>query len=130
MPSDPNPVTEKRLQELLEPFVTKEFLTTALEPYVTKEFLTKALEPYATKEDLKTALNERTNQILEVLAQFMQQSETQYQDLKTELRSYAGVLIEEAETRFLKTSNDRISICEDRLNNHETRLDKIETVVL
>jgi len=107
--SDRNkPVTEERLQEILQ----------------------VVLKKYATKKELVEALKENNIELLEMFHVMMKQSESQYKDLKQELRTYAGVLIEDAEARFLKTGHDRISVCEDRLKAHETRLIKVETVVL
>lgn len=97
---------------------------------VTEKRLQVVLNKYPTKEELKEALKENNIELLEMFHLMMKQSEAQYKDLKQELRTYAGVLIEEAEERFLKTGYDRISVCEDRLKAHETRLIKVETVVL
>lgn len=92
---------------------------------VTKKDLDKKLEGYPTTEVMKKSIRNSTNEVLEMMTTMMRQQE----DFKLELKQYCGVLIEDAEERFLKTGYDKISVNSDKLQSHDDRIGKLEVAV-
>ncbi len=84
-------------------FVTKEDLLVLLEKYATKDDLKFALEKYATKDDL----NEKFNEVLNK------------EDLMIKL-------LKDMQEEIVAGNGGRYRQ-EDRINNHEIRIKKLET---
>lgn len=111
---------------------------------VTKGELKEVLKDYPTKKDLKVFGQELKQElhhdmgvmfdgVLEALREMreesLRQNEETRQVLREEFKSYTGVLIEDAEERFLKSSHDQVSAHGNRIDNHEGRIEKLETAV-
>ena len=80
----------------------------------------------ATKEDIQMLLESMQQMGKEIEQKLEQKLEQKHE----ETRRHLSVLIEDAEERFLQTSHDKISVHEDRLNNHKGRITRLEKAIL
>lgn len=104
---------DKRFDRIETTFVTKKYLDEKLSAFVTKDFFTKEIR------NLRGSLHESLVTTLDNMKEY-------YQD---ETERYIGALNEDADEKR-KATEEKAKILDEKWNNHESRILKLEDVLV